>query len=453
MSRKIDRRSVLRGMLGGAGVALALPALESLVGERKVIAAGEAPIFGVFFWGGGMPWHAGHGEVQGASGGVDLWTPTATGEGYAPSELLSPLAAHQPTVITGLTPHTEVPPSPPGQEDGHMRGFMVALTGDRIRPEGFDHPSHTLTALRPTIDQVVAKHPSFYGSNASRYQSLAIGVSTARFHDYGHWNGISYNGPDSINAPIMDPGQLYNLLFAAPPDTAALTRRASLLDAVLADAADVRKKLGAADKQRLDAHLEHLDSIQTRLSFSGAACSAPPAPGNSGDLIEKTGIMAELLALALACNVTRSFSFMLTSPATTHVFSNLGIANDFHTTCHSGAWEQVRAGTAYQMQAFAAFLDKLQATPDAGGGSVLDRSLIFGTSEYGEGYQHSVNELACVMAGGAAGAIRRGVHVRDPGGNFSKAHVTMLRALGLETPSFGFNGGETGEEFAEVLAG
>ena len=98
-SRKIDRRSVLRGMLGGAGVALALPAMESLVGERAVRAAGASPIFGVFFWGGGLPWHAGHGAVQGATGGVDVWTPAATGADYAPSELLTPLYLRRPDAV------------------------------------------------------------------------------------------------------------------------------------------------------------------------------------------------------------------------------------------------------------------------------------------------------------------------------------------------------------------
>ena len=63
--------------------------------------------------------------------------------------------------------------------------------------------------------------------------------------------------------------------------------------------------------------------------------------------------------------------------------------------------------------------------------------------------------LACAagaVLGGANGALKRGVHVRDPGGNFSKAHVTMLRALGLETPSFGWNGGQTKQAFSELLA-
>ena len=104
------------------------------------------------------------------------------------------------------------------------------------------------------------------------------------------------------------------------------------------------------------------------------------------------------------------------------------------------------------MKAFAVLLDKLAKTTDATGGTLLDRSLVFGTSEYGEGWQHSVAEMGCVIAGKCNGALNTGVHVREPDGNFSKAHVTMLRALGLKTPSFGFNGGETKEEFSSLLA-
>lgn len=450
MSRAaLSRRTMLRGMLGGAAVALGLPALEAMVGPGGLKAAGSPPIFGVFYWANGMPWHAGHGAMQ--AGQPDLWTPATTGPDYAPSELLAPLAPYKPNVITGLTPHTEVPPQPPGQEDGHMRGFMVALTGDRIRPEGFDHPSHTLTALRPTLDQYVAKHPEFYGSEKPRFQSLVLGVSPARFHDYGHWNAISYNGPDSLNLPIMDPGQLYNLLFSVPTDTALLGRRAKLLDAVMADANSLRGRLGSGDRARLDAHLDHLDEIQRRLEFSGSACEAPAPPGMNDDLVGKTELMADLLAKALACNMTRVFSFMLTSPATTHVFSNLAVPNDMHATCHAGEWQQVRAITTYQMQAFAAFLAKLQAAKDPFDASLLDRSLVFGVSEYGEGWQHSVAEMPCLLVGRCNGALNAGVHARDAGGNYSKAHVTMLRALGLKTPSFGWNGGETTEQVPGIL--
>ncbi len=448
----MTRRTLLRGVLaGGTAVALGLPMLEAMLPEGSAIAAALPPIFGIFYWANGMPWHAGHGPEQAGANVPDLWTPAAVGQGYAPSELLAPLAPYSPSVVTGLTPKTEVPPLPPGQEDGHMRGFMVALTGDRIRPEKFDHPSHTLTALRPSLDQYVAKETGFYGNEKPFYNSLVLGVSPARFHDYGHWNAISYNGPDSLNLPVMDPLQLFAMLFSLPPNGDLVKRRAALLDAVNEDAKDLQKKLGATDKARIDAHIEHLAAVQNRLLAAGKACEAPGAPSPNDDLLAKTEIMADLLAHALSCGLTRVFSFMLTSPATTHVFQNLGAPNDMHSTCHAGEWELVRKITLYQMQAFASFLGKLEAIKDPTGTSILDRSLVFGTSEYGEGWKHSVAEMGCILAGKCNGALVPNVHVRKPDGNFSIAHVTMLRALGIPTPEYGFNGGQTSEQFSELL--
>ena len=447
----LSRRRMLRGVLGGATVALGLPALEAMIAPRAE-AAPLPPIFGIFYWANGMPWHDGHGGEVVNTGYPDLWTPAQTGAGYTPSQLLEPLAAFTPSVITGLTPQTEVPPDPPGQSDGHMRGFMVALTGDRIRPEGFDHPSHTLTALRPSLDQYVAKNEEFIAQGATPYQSLVLGVSTARFHDYGHWNAISYNGPDSLNLPVQDPGQLYDLLFSLPTDTALLGRRAQLLDAVMEDAKSLRLRLGSGDRARLDEHLDHIHAVQTRLEFTGAACEPPGKPAGNEDLIAKTELMGDLLARALACGMTRVFSFMLTSPATNHVFSNLGVGNVMHAVCHDGEWENVRKITLYQMQAFAAFLGKLQAVTDVNDKPLLDRTLVFGVSEYGEGWKHSVTEMPALLAGGANGKINLGVHAREPGGNYSKVHVTILRALGLTCPSYGFNGGETTEHVSGVLA-
>ncbi len=454
--RGISRRTLLRGAVGGSAVALALPWLEAMLPTRDVHAKATAlePIFGLFFWANGVPWHAKHGELQAQGNHPDLWTPAEEGLGFTPSQLMTPLGSHPFSVASGLEPKTEVPSDPPGQSDGHMRGFMVNLTGDRIKPEGFDHPSHTLTALRPSIDQYVANHEGFYGSFPTRFRSLEIGVSTARFHDYGHWNNISYNGPDSQNPAILSPTQLYNLLFNVPDDLVAVGRRARLLDAVMEDAGDLRLKLGTGDRDRLDAHLEHLSEIQRRLELTSGTCdSAPEVPGDSSDLLIKTDIMAELLAVALQCGLTRVFSFMLTSPATTHVFSNLGVNNDMHATCHAGEWEQVRAITDYQMQAFARLLDRFAATLDPMDDSLLDRACIFATSEYGEGWQHSVKEMPIIVAGRCNGNLNPHFHVREAGGNVSKVHVTMLRALGLETPSFGWNGGQTSDELPGLRNG
>jgi hypothetical protein len=455
-TRKIlSRRTLLRGSVGGASVALALPALDAMLTSRGAYAegaAGSEPIFGLFYWANGTPWHAGHGAVQGEGGTPDLWTPATVGPGYVPSPLLTPLAAHAVSVATGLEPKTEVPADPPGQSDGHMRGFMNALTADRIRPEMFDHPSHTLTVLRPTIDQVIARHDQFYGSTPTRFRSLEIGVSQARFHDYGHWDRITYTGPDQPMPQISVPADLYATLFNVPADLAAVGRRAKLIDSVLADAQSLRVRLGANDRLRLDAHLAHLDEVQRRLELTSGTCELTPAAPGDGDLFQRTEIMAQLVAIALQCGLTRVFSFMLTSPATTHVFSNLGAANDMHTTCHNGEWELVRLITEYQMQCFARLLDFLAQAPDPLGTTILDRSLIYGCSEYGEGWQHSTKEMPIIIAGGCNGKIVRGYHYREVDGNICKTHVTILRALGIDTPSYGFNGAETTEHLTGILA-
>jgi hypothetical protein len=447
----LSRRTFLRGAARGASVALALPTLEAMLPrDARADDAGLGPIFGVFFWANGLPWHAGHGAAQ--AGREDLWTPGQTGAGFTPSPLQAPLAGHPFSVITGLTPWTDIPSSPAGQGDGHMRGFMVALTADRPRSQGFDHPTHTLTARRPSIDQVVARDSRFASEPLTRFRSLEVGASPARFHDYGHWNAISYNGPDALNPPEMDPGRLYDRLFGAPSGDAEAGRRAALLDAVVGDAASLRARLGAADRARLDAHLEHLFEVQRRLALDDIECADPGRPASGSDLLGRTAVMADLLATGLACNLTRVFSFMLTSPATTHVFSEVGVVTDMHTVCHAGTWDDVHAITGVQLDCFGRFLDALAVRVDPLGQTLLERALVYGTSEYGEGYKHGVTEMPVVLAGGAAGGLTSGVHIREEGGNMAKTHVTMLRALGLETPSFGFSGSETSEAFDELLA-
>jgi len=450
-----SRRAVLRGAIGGLAVSLALPSLEALLPSERAQARAQGaelpPFFGLFFWANGTPWHAVHGAQQAQAGHPDLWTPAQTGAGYTPSELLSPLSRHQVSVISGLTPHTDIPSSPAGQGDGHMRGFMVSLTGDRPQPEGFDHSSHTLTALRPTLDQYVARHPGFYQAHTPAFRSLEVGVSEARFHTYGHWNAISYNGPNSLNLPTMSPTQLYDRLFSVPTDDGESTVRAQVISAVHEEASRLRGLLGSADQQRLEAHLEHLLTLQGRLEADAQRCEAPARPLDQGDLIQRAEVMGELLALAVTCDLTRCFSMMLTSPATTHLFSNLGVPDGMHKTCHDGHWERVRNITRYQMEALAAFLDAFSRT-EASGAPLLDRGLIYATSEYGEGWKHSVAELPVLLAGRARGALQQGVHVRSPGGNLAVAQLSALRALGLSDEQFGWNGAQTSDTFGALFS-
>ena len=77
--------------------------------------------------------------------------------------------------------------------------------------------------------------------------------------------------------------------------------------------------------------------------------------------------------------------------------------------------------------------------------------MVFGTSEYGEGWKHGAAEMPVVLAGGGSGRLARGVHAREVGGNLSKAHLTALRGLGLPYETWGWNGAETRDSVAGVL--
>ena len=86
----VHRRAVLRGLLGGAAVSVALPLFESLAGRKARASSGVAPKRYVqFFWGNGIQ--------------PQRWVPSTEGADWALSEQLAPLAAVQGalTLITG----------------------------------------------------------------------------------------------------------------------------------------------------------------------------------------------------------------------------------------------------------------------------------------------------------------------------------------------------------------
>src|SRR5688572_8882163 len=90
----LSRRTVLRGMLGGTSVALALPVLEAMLDSHgEAFAGGEAlpRRLGLFFWGNGVK--------------LPHWTPDNT-DGWTPKSILQPLAdagiKSKVSVVSGL---------------------------------------------------------------------------------------------------------------------------------------------------------------------------------------------------------------------------------------------------------------------------------------------------------------------------------------------------------------
>lgn len=472
-AKRISRRTLLRGALHGSAIGLGLPLLESMLNEHgTALAAGpELPLrFGIYFWGNGLPWTIRHRGALDPNFRRDLgdaltdtYTPTSEGKGFACTETLRPLERHleRLNVVTGLEPKTAIPDDPPLQSDGHMRGTCVALTADQIYPQGYDHDAHIFTVSRATLDQYIAKHPQFYKDTNPQYRSIEIGVSAAVLHQFGVWNAISHNGPNSANPAQRDPQQLFQQLFSVKPDLPEIARRSSVLDLVAQDAKQLSGRLGKRDKERIDEHLTHIREIERRLNAARAACSTPQAPAeaHAGEprVLERLGIMADILVAALRCDLTRVFTVAFTTSGSVLAMNGAGEidvmgAHALHDACHAGERDIIEAFTKLNLNGYALLLDKLAADRDVNGQTLLDSMVIMGTSEYGEGYTHSNKEHPFIFAGRAGGRLDTGWHVRDEAGNMARAHLTVLRALGIEAASYGFNGGETSDALPFLVA-
>src|SRR6185369_2109060 len=94
--------------------------------------------------------------------------------------------------------------------------------------------------------------------------------------------------------------------------------RIKMLDAVAEDAKRLKTRVGKADQQRLDAHMESLSQLQKQIAALPPSCQIPAKPGvtNEDDaaghepLEEVSKAMADLVAMAFVCDVTRVVSFM-----------------------------------------------------------------------------------------------------------------------------------------------
>jgi hypothetical protein len=447
----IHRRTVLRGVLGGAAVGVALPPLEAMFNSNGTAYAQGLAIpkrLGVFFWGNGVK--------------LDRWTPATTGAAWTPSLELEPLTPLKDyvNVVSGMSILT-------GNERGHHAGTVGILSGAPMISQPHPNAGYASTFSAPSVDQVAA---GVLGMS-TRFKSLEVGISKRIDGVEGttlHY--LSHNGPDSANPPEYDPAKVFDRLFgadfvaptpgAAPAPVVDLSKvlRKSVLDAVQSDLASLRLKVGTADKTRLDQHLANVRAIEGRLvatsTTSGAAaqamCGRPakptlPAEANGKEAIEeRMTAMSSLIAMALACDQTRVFSIMFSGSVCGTVYWQVGATSGHHDLTHNEAGDQptVHAATIFTMKQFATLLAALKGVQE-GAGNLLDSCAVLASSDTADGKLHSITDYPIVVAGRAGGGLKYpGVHYRSQTKeNTSTVLFSMLKAVGLPLTEFGAMGG------------
>jgi hypothetical protein len=437
----LDRRTFLRGMLAGAGVGIALPALDIMFEDDGSAFAGGEPIptrFGVWFWGNGVR--------------REHWIPDGEGTDWTPRSELEPLNSVRDWLspVTGLEVQTAT--------HAHHSGMAGIMTGARYEQVGTTRDTIVSTFARQSIDQVAADH----FSGQAPFRSLEVGVTRFWGTDEGTtFQHLSHNGPNNVNPSEYSPSAVFNRLFGGPPPDAprVTAARLSVLDVVGGQVQRLQSRLGVRDRQRLDQHLTSIREIERRLQTEAPQCTTPANPGDFSDegdepIAEKNQAMSELVAMALACDLTRVFTVLFSTAGSGVRIWQVGANNSLHQINHDEAppAPTVHACVVYEMQMLEVFLRTLRDTPcGPDGQNVLDFSSILCTTELSEGWDHTNTEFPILVAGKAGGRLRGGYHYRSQSNeNASKALLTVLRAAGLPLTEFGVEGGYTNETITAI---
>src|SRR5437763_10812977 len=237
MSSELSRRTVLQGV----GCAVGLPLLEAMVPRRVLSAEAAAPVRMAFI---SFP----NGAI------MDAWRPIGEGAAFEFGPTMQPLTdmkSHV-TVLTGLAQENGF-----AKGDGpgdHARSSASLLTGA--------HPVKTSGAnirVGQSVDQAAAERIG----HLTKLPSLEIGIERGRDAgscDSGYScacsNSISWKDATTPMAKEIKPRLVFERLFGNSVAASGSSRRKrvreSVLDLVSDQAADLKGRLGSADRQKID---------------------------------------------------------------------------------------------------------------------------------------------------------------------------------------------------------
>jgi hypothetical protein len=424
---RMSRRTLLRG----TGTAIALPLLEAM-SPRRAHAAPPVRLV-TWFWPNGTR--------------ASKWAPTATGSITASNlnacnKVFGPEGGKRDlvpylTFVSGIGSRL--------WRSGHSCAMMAA--GDGGTDEHNNQGNWPTTA---TIDQICAERLG----QGTRVPSLVMNAT----HGGGTPGGAYLSWKDGSRPvlPHRAPLPVFALLFGAgagapATDTAAIERlakrRKSVLDFVKADAQRVGARLGAADRARVDEHLQTLRELEKQIfataqpgSAGVASCGAPAQTGFDGRLAngyasDREPLLLRLVALAYKCDLTRYASFMLDHAGGQKQYPGARAHGD-HDMSHNGSDDDVVTVTNVKLGYLAAFLRELADTPE-GDRTLLDNVIVYSTSDVDDGQKHGRSRLPTLLAGRAGGALKGGRHLTYSGPTLNDVMASVLTYAGVPTGKLG----------------
>lgn len=409
-----------RSFLHGSGVSLALPFLEAML-PRNAGAAGATPPKRMVF----------------ACTSLGIYGPSLfpkeTGRDYTLTPYLEAIKEHRSdfTVFSGVC-H----PDQAGA-DGHTSQLTWLTSAKGPGLGGF---RNTIS-----VDQYVAEKIGY----ETRFPSLVLSTAGQTSQSYTR-SGVMVQAQSK-------PSQVFAKLFldGTPSEIQEQMRKLkegrSIMDTVRDEAKRFERRVGAADKEKLDEYFTSVREMEERM-LKAEAWVQKPKPKvdakpptdvqNESDLIARMRLLFDLVPLALQTDSTRLVTVLI--QGRNDVPPVPGVSIDHHNLSHHGQdpakIEQLQRIEHEEFAAFNSLLGALKAKKE-GGGSLLDNTMVLFGSNLGNANSHDWHNLPLVFAGGG---FKHGQHVAyDAKNNMPMCNlfVTMLQRMGMETDSFGSSTG------------
>lgn len=391
----IDRRHALRAM----GSCIALPALECMVPLRAAEQPSSSPRRSAF--------------IYLANGVHSLnYQITKPGKDYEFSRSLKPLEKHRDSItpISGL--------HHPGALSHHHNCISVWLTGGSLGPS-----DRNTISVDQKMAEVAAQH--------TRYPSMEVALTQGSLA----WTA------DGVQLPALRRcSEIFATLFEAPKggtaaQRKALRRKASVLDANLAEVRRLEQKMGAADKGRLDQYLTSVRETEIRTRRADAWLDTPLPDISEADRRRTNRDVAatmagdyfrtvyDLIVLAFQTDVTRVATFSLGGEGDAFAIPEIGITESRHQLSHHGGdagyMEKLTNYDTFAIEQFSYFLTRLAETPDLSGRPLLGSTMALFGSGMSYGHSHGNANLPLVLAGGSDLGLKHGSHLDFNQGHFA----------------------------------
>jgi len=423
-NHKLSRRTFLRGV----GVTMALPWMESLTvwGDEPSLAppASEAPVrLAVLFAGNGF-----HSKE---------WWAKGEGKDMELGKVLEPLASHREKMlfIKGLFNAEALKGNIHSSQTGNLLSGAPLASGGEIR-------SGT------SIDQLMAQR---YGRE-TKVPSLVLGCeksnpSVHKNYSMLYSSHISWSSPTTPTPLEVYPALAFDRLFKDEVQRGDK----SVLDAVLADATDLRRQISTSDQRKLDEYLDSVRDVEMRIDAAGkkgelqgwrptlAKPNIPrPPDGIPQNIADHMRLMSDILVLAFQTDTTRICTLKLNNDHSSLRFPNLGV--DYmihHLLSHSDTadWLKVNHFFLEQVAYIATKLDSIQE----GSRTALDNTMLLFCSSMMTG-NHNNDQLPVIMLGGSGGRIKGGriIDYHDkPDRQMCRLYLSMMDKMNVRMPTFG----------------